>query len=240
MRRQQRDWDDLADVDPLWAVVSDPARRGGRWDLDEFLATGVGDVERVLRRARELERPRTWGRALDFGCGVGRVTRALAPHFQEVVGVDVSPRMVDHARRLHEGIRFEVNADPDLRQFESRSFDLVYSRLVLQHLARGRDALRYVEEFLRVAKPDGLVVFQLPTSVPRRADLRRRAYALLRTLGVSPRALHARGLTPMRVIGVERAEVERTVRAAGGTIGVAEPDDALAGVESRQYYVLPG
>ncbi len=39
----------------------------------------------------------TFGKALDFGCGVGRLTQALADYFNEVAGVDVSPTMVNKA-----------------------------------------------------------------------------------------------------------------------------------------------
>lgn len=238
-RRHQRDWEDLAEVDPLWAVLSDPERRGGRWQLDEFLATGLADAERVLRVADELGRPARRERALDFGCGVGRVTRALAGHFDEVLGVDVSPRMVAQARELHADVpncRFET-----LARLEDASYDLVYSRIVLQHLPRPRDALRCVEDFLRAVRPDGLVAFQLPDAIPwrRRLGLRRRAYALLRAAGMSPGRLHALGLSPIRVIGVPRKGVERFVEQLGATIAVAEPDDAVAGLTSFQYYVLP-
>jgi len=239
VRRHQRDWEELAEVDPLWAVLSDPARRGGRWQLDEFLATGEADAERVLRVASGLGRPARRGRALDFGCGVGRVTRALAAHFEEAVGVDLSARMVEQARLLHADVpncRFET-----LSPLEESAFDLVYSRIVLQHLPRSRDALGYVDEFLRAVRSDGLVVFQLPDAIPwrRRLGLRRHAYGVLRALGVNPRRLHARGLSPIRVIGVEREEVERFLEARGATVALAEPDDAVAGLASFQYYVLP-
>ena len=239
VRRHQRDWEELAEVDPLWAVLSDPARRGGRWQLDEFLATGEADADRVLRVAGELGQPRRRGRVLDFGCGVGRVTRAFAPHFEEAVGVDLSERMVEQARRLHADVpncRFET-----LSPLEEGSFDLVYSRIVLQHLPRASDALGYVEDFLHAVRPDGLVVFQLPGAIPwrRRLGLRRRAYALLRSLGVSPRRLHARGLSPIRVLGVPREEVEHFLEQRGAAVAVAEPDDAVAGLTSFQYYVLP-
>jgi SAM-dependent methyltransferase len=223
VNRHQRDWEELAEVDPLWAVLSDPERRGGRWQLDEFLATGEADADR----------------ALDFGCGVGRVTRAFAGRFDEVLGVDVSPRMVARARELHADVpncRFET-----LSQLEDASFDLVYSRIVLQHLPRARDALSYVADFLRAIRPDGLVVFQLPDAIPwrRRLGLRRRAYALLRAVGVSPGRLHGLDLSPIRVIGVPREEVERFLEQRGATVAVAEPDDAVTGLTSFQYYVLP-
>jgi SAM-dependent methyltransferase len=239
VRRHQRDWEELAEVDPLWAVLSDPARRGGRWQLDEFLATGEADAARVLRVAGELGRPRRRRRVLDFGCGVGRVTRAFGAHFEEAVGVDLSARMVEQARRLHADVpncRFET-----LSPLEEDSFDLVYSRIVLQHLPRARAALGYVDEFLRAVRPDGLVVFQLPDAIPwrRRLGLRRRAYGTLRALGVGPQRLHAWGLSPIRVIGIAREDVERFLGERGATVAVAEPDDAVAGLASFQYYVVP-
>jgi hypothetical protein len=113
---------------------------------------------------------------------------------------------------------------------------------VLQHLRRTTDALHYVEEFLRVACPDGLVVFQLPDAVParQRVHLRRRLWTLLRTCGVAPDRLHGWGLSPIRVIGAAAEDVRALVEARNGSVARAEPDDAVAGLRSFQYYVLPG
>ena len=98
---QARDWDDLALVDPFWAVLAADDKRGGGWELSEFLSTGEADVEQILATAAELGRPTRHERALDFGCGVGRLTRALARRFDEAVGIDVSERMLEQARRLN-------------------------------------------------------------------------------------------------------------------------------------------
>lgn len=240
----RREWEELASVDPLWAILSDPDRRGGRWELDEFFMTGEVDVERALVVAGELGRPARRDRALDFGCGVGRVTRALAGRFGEAVGVDVSERMIEQAQRLNERVgnaSFLVNAAPDLGQLADASFDLVYSRIVLQHLRRSEDALRYVGEFLRIARPDGLVVFQLPDSIPlrHRLHLRRRLWTVLRGLRVDPDRLHGWGLSPIRVIGLGKEEVERFLATRGASVARAEPDDAVAGLPGFQYYVAP-
>jgi SAM-dependent methyltransferase len=244
VRRQQREWDALAAVDPLWAILSEPGRRGGRWSSDEFFRTGEADAERALARAAEFGRPARRIRALDFGCGVGRVTRAFAHRFAEALGVDLSERMIDQARRLNEetpNARFLVNGAHDLSQLEDASFDLVYSRIVLQHLPSREDVFGYVTEFLRVVRPDGMVVFQLPGAIPfrHRLHLRRRAWTLLRALGADPARLHRAGLSPIRVLGAPQQEVVRRITSAGGSVVYVEPDDAVAGLTSFQYYVVP-
>ena len=81
---QQRDWEDLASFDPLSAILREPGRQEA-WDLDEFLATGVHDAERALALAATHGLPQRTRSALDFGCGVGRVTRALALKFDDVL-----------------------------------------------------------------------------------------------------------------------------------------------------------
>jgi SAM-dependent methyltransferase len=245
LARQKREWEELAAVDPLWAILSDPSRRGGRWDAQEFFRTGEADAEHALAIAAELGRPARRGRALDFGCGVGRVTRALAARFEEAIGADLSERMVEQARTLNAHVanaRFVVNGAPDLAGFDDGWFDLVYSRIVLQHLGSAADALRYVKDFLRVVRPDGIVVFQLPAGIPlrNRLHLRRRAWRLLRALGGDSGQLHRLGLSPIRVIGVPQEEVVRVVTSSGAAVARAEPDDAVAGLTGFQYYVVPG
>src|SRR5689334_495304 len=91
---QHRVWEDWARADPYWAILSDPTRKGGKWDLDEFYRSGVDEIGFVLRQleARQLKVAR--GRALDFGCGAGRLSQALAGEFEHVDGVDISETMV--------------------------------------------------------------------------------------------------------------------------------------------------
>ena len=230
---QARDWDDLALVDPFWAVLAADGKRGGGWELSEFLSTGEADAERMLATAAELGRPSRRERVLDFGCGVGRLTRALARRFDEAVGFDVSERMLEHARRL--------NADTPNVTFTNAEyppagrFDLVVANLVLQHLPSKALARVYVERLIRATAPDGLTVFQLPTRLPlaRRIQPRRRLYAALRILHVNPQRLHAAGLHPVRMLALPEADIRATVEQAGATVARTEP----AGEAGLRYYV---
>lgn len=158
----RRDWTTLGERDPLWAVSVAADKRGGRWDVDEFLALGRRDVARARAWLAGLGLPTTWERVLDFGCGAGRLSQALAEHADEVVGVDVSTPMLDTARALDRSdgrCRFVLNDAPDLHVFPSDSFDLVYSELVLQHLPR-RVVADYLAEFVRVLRPGAVALVQ--------------------------------------------------------------------------------
>ena len=160
----QRNWDEFGKQDPLWAIRTEPDKRGGKWDVAEFFGSGEDHVRELVERLKELDLP-TSGVALDFGCGVGRLTQAFADHFDEVWGIDIAPSMIERAEALNRHgprVHYVVNDTPDLRRFEDASSDLVFSVIVLQHI-RSDIALGYVREFFRICKPDGAVVFQIPS-----------------------------------------------------------------------------
>src|SRR5689334_11853601 len=94
--RQRRDWEDLSALDPYWAILSDSERRFGGWedDADSFTRSGAGEVAHVRAAGARLSLPHARSDALDFGCGAGRLTLALAREFDSCVGLDVSARMV--------------------------------------------------------------------------------------------------------------------------------------------------
>ena len=229
---QARDWDDLALVDPFWAVLAADDKRGGGWEPTEFFATGEADIEELLATAAQLGRPTRHERALDFGCGVGRLTRALARRFDEAVGIDVSERMLEHARRLNAdtpNVTFASSDEPP-----PEPFDLVVANLVLQHLPSRALARVYITRLIEAARPDGLVVFQLPTQLPlaQRLQPRRRLYSVLRGR-VSAKRLQAAGFHPVSMLALAEADVHATVDRAGATVAHTE-DAAAAGL---RYYV---
>src|SRR5438552_7766580 len=98
--KHRRDWNELGELDPFWAVLSDPTRQFGRWESKEFFETGEAEIEQLLSMAKRLGYPASRTRALDFGCGVGRLTRPLAAYFQDCTGVDISSSMAAKAREL--------------------------------------------------------------------------------------------------------------------------------------------
>jgi SAM-dependent methyltransferase len=174
-----RDWEAHGSVDPFFGVLSDPSKRGGKWDAEAFFESGRQHVRNLMASLRDAGVDVPGGTCLDFGCGVGRLTQPFCEFFESVTGVDVAKSMVRSARHYNaygSRCRFLVNASPDLRQFPDHSFDLVHSCIVLQHLPPEM-ALGYIAEFLRVARPGGVVVFQVPDSL-RPADQSAGAFAM--------------------------------------------------------------
>jgi ubiquinone/menaquinone biosynthesis C-methylase UbiE len=194
-----------------------------------------------MNTSRELGYPKQRGCALDFGCGIGRLTRALKEHFDRCVGVDISPSMVNRARQLNPRCEFSVLDCHELRIFPDQSFDLIYSNIVLQHQVSIAEVRRYLLEFLRTLKCGGLLIFQLPHHIPIRYRLqpRRRAYAALRTLGVSPDFLYRKlHLNPIRMIAASEEQISRFVTDNDGQmLRTVVDQNGGPHIESRTYFV---
>jgi len=162
-----KDWTKLGEKDPLWAVLVDPSKRNGGWDPDEFLATGQREVDVALARLDQFGgTPVTRETALDFGCGAGRLSQALAKHYEKVIGIDISAPMLATARRLDRtGGRcvFVHNTRPELATIPDASVDLVFTSLVLQHVPPDL-AETYLREFGRVIRPGGALVALMPAA----------------------------------------------------------------------------
>ncbi len=190
LKELQRNWDGLAQADPLWAICTDPAKRNSQWTREDFFATGRKEIESVLayttRIGIHIDKTKP---ALDFGCGVGRLTRALAQYFPECIGLDISPAMIALARDLNRDLpncRFQLNEDFQLKSLPANYFGFIYTSLVLQHIA-GPYSHEYIAEFVRILRAGGILVFQVPerlhadslTKLRTRLALRSRLQSIL-------------------------------------------------------------
>jgi ubiquinone/menaquinone biosynthesis C-methylase UbiE len=239
----RENWNALAELDPLWTILSDPEKKFGKWDRAEFFSTGAREAERVLMMCRSNAVNVSYGKVLDFGCGVGRMTRAFSSFFESCVGIDVSQSMVSLAREFNSDRTHcdFVASDTPVLPFADKSFDFVFSVLVLQHLPSKSLIRRYISEFVRVAKDDGVIVFQLPNEVPlrRRVQLRRRLWSLLSSIGISRAWLFEKlGLIPIIIKGISRREIEKFIVVHGGRVlAVERYDPSESGFHSYYYFV---
>lgn len=142
------DWVRWGEQDPYFAVITDAKYRNANLDEQartEFFESGRRHVRYVLDASRRFVHLPSFApkRALDFGCGVGRVALPLAEAVESVVGLDVSPAMLAEARRNcdAQGLRNVelLTSDDGLSRLQGQ-FDLVHSFIVFQHIdmPRGR------------------------------------------------------------------------------------------------------
>ena len=175
--RLRRQWEAHARRNARAAILT-PSAEQPEWDEAGFLETGRNHVAFLMNEADHLVPRRHRRRALDFGCGIGRLTVALADYYDEVVGVDIANSMVEQARHRNpapDRIRYEHNTNPDLLRFPTGCFDLVCSWIVLQHMPPSL-IKPYVSELVRLVGTGGLLVFQLPVETVS-AEVRERFVA---------------------------------------------------------------
>src|SRR5207244_5372763 len=114
---------------------SDPEKRGNKWSVEEFFETGTREIRALMDYLASLRIDGSKRKALDFGCGAGRLTQALAAYYAEVSGVDIAPSMIELARKYNrhpDRCEYFLNARADLSLFPDGEFDLVYSNITLQ------------------------------------------------------------------------------------------------------------
>jgi ubiquinone/menaquinone biosynthesis C-methylase UbiE len=168
--RSADDWNALGEAEPFFAVLTDERflrERMSDDDREAFFASGDADVARIFDLIDQPDfTPRS---ALDFGCGVGRLTRALTKRVERVTGVDVAPSMLRIARENVPNASFSLTT-PDQR------FDLILSLIVFQHIPiRRGEAL--LDELLERLESGGVAALQFTFRRPG-SSLRRAARAV--------------------------------------------------------------
>ena len=184
-RRAAREWERFGRENPYFGVLSE--ERYLRENVDEealeaFFATGREHVAAVIAMAEEhVGAPLRLARALDFGCGVGRLLLALAERADEAIGVDVSPAMLAEVRRACAARRIDnvVLVQTDDLASLAPGLDLVMSFIVFQHIpsATGYELLGRLADLLA---PGGVAVLQFTLTPASR--LAYPFYGVLRTV----------------------------------------------------------
>jgi len=157
VEKMRSEWNERASEDAHYYVAF--GRR--EQDDEEFFATGA-DVVRALEA--ELKRVPKARRALEIGCGPGRLMRPMARHFEEIHGIDISDQMI---RRAESNLDHTPNAFPrhaegsDLAGYAAGFFDFVYSYAVFQHIPSGDVVFGYLREVARVLAHGGVAHLQL-------------------------------------------------------------------------------
>ncbi len=237
LSRVKKQWTSLGEADPFSVILSRPGESARAWDQAAFFGTGVAEIEEVLRVARQLSTIR-FAAAMDFGCGVGRLSQALAVHFDRVIGIDIAASMIDAAAQFNKfpgRCEYVHNVTADLAILGDASVDFVYSNITLQHMAPSL-AERYIREFFRVARLGAHVIFQLPS--------RPRSSAWYWAKNAAPIALsnllwrvRTGNREAMESYFVAEKRVRDLVEQSGGSVRFAESDHSgPPGWQSRKYF----
>jgi 2-polyprenyl-3-methyl-5-hydroxy-6-metoxy-1,4-benzoquinol methylase len=228
--RHREVWNSLGSYDPDWAVLSDPEHRYHGWDddLDRFYASGRDEVADVLEQVAGVQA----GAALDWGAGTGRLSFALSERFRAVTAYDHSESMLStlEERATARSVT-NVRTTSELGEIADRSFDLVLSLLVLQHLPNRAAVTRAIRQMCAVTRPGGWIVVEIPAHAETlRAVLqpRYRMYRLLRLARVPAKMLQSKGISGISMVTVGSSRVRQAFEAGHATvrhtISVPRPD----------------
>ena len=169
MRHIEGVWTRLGETDAHWSVVSTRDFRADRINdtIDQFHNTGKAEVANLARLMKRVGLDTSQlHSALEYGCGVGRVTRWLAEMFPHVTGVDISS---PHLTLANEYFAKEGKRNIDTLRVQSLSdidnlpeFDFLYSKIVLQHNPPPV-IYRVFSSLCTKLRPGGVGVVQIPT-----------------------------------------------------------------------------
>ncbi len=152
-------WNKAAEDNPHW-YVSSFGPYGAKRDLNEFWASGQtiwSDIKRVTGYS-----PSAADSVVEIGCGVGRLTRAIAPDVGRMISLDISEKMLDIARQANlQNVEFRKAEGFSLRSIPDESGDLAIAYCVFQHLPSYSALKSYLAEMHRVTRNGGLVAFTL-------------------------------------------------------------------------------
>lgn len=161
---EKHDWERIGKTNPYFGVITDP-----KFSLEnltdelkeEFFQSGVDFVNHIIQNTGKfLASSPPFQRALEFGCGVGRLTIPLSSLATEVVAVDVSEAMLNEARKncrqkSINNVRFSLSdSEPT---WLHGAYDFVLSFIVFQHIPE-KKGMELFESIVNHVSPGGIVV----------------------------------------------------------------------------------
>ena len=166
-------WEEKAHLNARY-YANQKTKSGELVDESEIEKTGMEDYEKYIADDSALAPFRSIEAApqgkkivvLDIGSGIGRMTEFFAKDFHQVHGIDISPTMVESARKRlarYTNIGFE-ETDGKSIPFPDNAFDVIFSYQTLQHVADKQVIENYMKEIARTLRKGGVAKIQLRSS----------------------------------------------------------------------------
>jgi len=167
-RDTDSDWNQLGEVDPFWAVITDERFRAGRMDAparEAFYQSGVLDIDHFhTALKRHFSAPDHFESCLDFGAGVGRLLVPMAQRAHQAVGVDIadSMRAICQTRLAEVGLSQVKLAATPKEAAAFGPFNWINSFIVLQHIHPARGMV-LIADLLAMVGSGGFISLQVTT-----------------------------------------------------------------------------
>ena len=184
MDKNRETWEKFGECDPYYAVVTSAEFRASNLDeaaKEAFFELGRKHFEEIWTEFEAIAgpdfRPK---KAVDYGCGVGRVLLPLAGCCGLAVGVDISRPMLDEAARNAAALGLQNVKFQDVVQFlsdEQETYDLVHTFIVIQHIPPAT-GYGIIERLVGRLSPGGVGMLHVTfkNSAPFLARMRSRLY----------------------------------------------------------------
>lgn len=160
-------WENLGEENPYFGVYTVDKFRTENLDdekLGEFFESGEIYVREIWEEIEDhFKADFNPKKALDFGCGVGRLTLPLASKCQTVTGVDISSNMLKEAEKNAVSANISNVGFKESKQFfsgSSKEYDFVHSFIVFQHI-KPKEGEKIFAEVVKMLKTGGIGVLHL-------------------------------------------------------------------------------
>jgi Trans-aconitate methyltransferase len=205
-------WEYYGSHDPYYGVLSVPEFRTEHMTEEaraRFFNSGIEDVNQCIAHAEAAFGPLTFGTALDYGCGVGRLSRSLSDRFTNVISVDISESMLATARANLAGrnVRFENAA-----QMSDGPTNFILSQMVFQHI-EPQVGLSILPKL--AARLHGTGIIEIP--IRDKSGVARRA---LRSIRGSLKAITRAGQPIIPMYAYDLDAVSRVLQSAGCRLNI--------------------
>lgn len=158
-------WEKWGKQDPYFGVFSQPKFRRNSIEehRSDFFESGEQQVTQRLSIVRRLYGPIASEVAIDFGCGVGRLSIPLSRHYQRVIGVDISSGMIAEAKNNCQSFNVKnIDFVRLVTEIPENSADFINSDIVFQHIPVKR-GLEIMAASLTRLRNGGVAALQVTT-----------------------------------------------------------------------------
>lgn len=160
-------WNDFGKSEPFWSVLTSDNYKSQNVNeeiLDEFYESGYGTIllfEQILQKYNFTFKDKI---VLDFGCGVGRLTKACNDMASKVYGMDISESHLKIAKQKDIKSDFFLVDNLETLPKLPNNPDIITSLIVLQH-ARPELIRHHVDLLLKILNKNGIALLHIPYDI---------------------------------------------------------------------------